>query len=319
MNYLKENQPLQLDGKKLQDIHVLDQSDRVKLTIGMTINLYANGHRDVAGLAYKRAVEDIQHRLATFFVARNDNGKLRKLTPKAILKEHAEFDTIDRSENPKKTRYPLVYISRYSNREGRELPPMFNIGYSDYDQDFSLSLTLPLEDDVRAQALKVLLMVQTWLPGFPLHCGTITPTMVHAHGYARQEIKMITERLPVLLDAHDNFAILDGLTNWGMITLLGPELTARLGGFDQLRRDIPHGFDVQESSGNSIIVAQADVFALTDTAKSRAETPYRELCAYFDPIRSSTYSMGEGDKKWTRFMLGHAYSKVVKLFHNIQA
>jgi hypothetical protein len=263
------------------------------------IELRGRGHRDEHGAAYQEIYRDVHSHWGSCFLSRNDNGRVRKLTAKAIEKE---FEMLGPGD-PKitKRRHPIVSIERDSTpKYYHEIPPYFHVLYCDLDnQDIHIFLWLPLEKEPLKQGMALLPLLKKWMLSFPLLFGTATPAFLidfNVKNLARvqdEEIRKVRARYPEYQYFPGGAAgrRLDGFLNWGLINFVGPDLLARMGGEAALRSHLPKGFSCEAVGQSAIIVAASHkcdgpegVLCAEDQAA------YRRLADFLAPYRSTIYN-----------------------------
>jgi len=266
----------------------------------MALTLIGLGSRRNFGRGFQKIYRDVEERWGGVFVLRNDNGRLRKITSAARTKEH---DLLSPEASDK--RDPIVAISRYSNVDGLEGPPYFFFLYG--KDEVMVQLLLPLEADSRSQSNALLEVVTPRLADFPLVGGSISPAFAHS---ANSRWTVEDEAFRLARAEHPGFQFiplppmggyLDGLGNWGEITLLGPIAQERLGVTSPSSTAVPKCLS-QFTVGSCLIVQTADrSLALgTSVIPEKARVAYSQMAAYLRPTQSSVYKEFTPIEEWDR-------------------
>lgn len=257
---------------------------------GYALSLFARGHRNEWGDAYREVYEDIQTHYGSLFLTRNANGRLSRLTKAATLEEARALAPSDAK------RHPIVAISHYSNTEGDEAPTFFQLLVSDRGSELHLLLFLDLQES-RNEQLSALL--RKWLSSLPVFCGTASPAFAHAE----QATSTITyPEMTRMRAACPGFQFVphppigdyfDGLPNWGETTILGSDLTSRLGGTDAIARTLPAGV-IAECVGSSLVLTapQWTCGRSADPLTDADRAGFQSLADFLVPCRNSIYDDG---------------------------
>lgn len=263
----------------------------------MAIHLIGTGTRASVGETYQKMYEDIDRNWGSQFLTRNDNGRRRKLTAKARAKQHQSLSP-NESESE-----PLVVITHYSTADGRKVPPYFSLLSA--EDEFLLELFLPLEADTRHQADDLLKLVAGWLPGPSFVGGTISPAIVHSANakWTVEDPEFVRARSELpgfqFVPFPPVLGHLNGLGNWGEITLLGPDTLNKA----SVRKsgNLPSWLSVQLlEAGAAVQAADRDVSLAAISFNDAHSLFYREMAELLKPARSSAYDKYLPDEEWFR-------------------
>lgn len=284
----------------------------------LALTLMGKGARTEFGAAYQKIFDDLEAGWGLLFTHRNDNGRIRKLTKAARGKERDKL-----SPSAAEHEVPIVLIDHFAQGDLPFLPvsPRFQLLYA--SDEIRIELHLDMEDDVRAQAESLRPMVQAWLDDFPLVYGTISPALAQSDSYSStiEFVEFLDARIVhpgvQFISAPAMARSLDGLGNWGEITLLGKDIVQRMGGPDALRQSAPGGIHVEVTGQCAVLSASDKTSSLACTRLSDAHrTNYSDLARFLAPQRCSVYSNGHmPTEEWDRLTVDWSAVVPVRMFH----
>ncbi|HEY6556219.1 MAG TPA: type VI immunity family protein [Polyangiaceae bacterium] len=176
------------------------------------------------------------------------------------------------------------------------LPPVF---HTTAYHEFSV-LELDLPPDVAEDPNELVNWVTELAEAFPFRCGTVGYSLCWNDGSA-DRVPVVPNLVAPFYKRYPGFAwatpgeIADHPlppVNW--LTLLGPEVTEKLGGIEQVRKDLKDDAISVQPMGSGLCIRAGEAPQLGDRNRGDDLPLYRKVGSYLKPYRGNEYIEFDG-------------------------